>query len=433
MLKNIKILISSRFPKFGVNKLQTVTRLIYEISKRDHTSPEQILQNIPITYTNFEGVKSLLLKQRFPNCTNEERANIKVFPSFLNNQQTKVDLTYKKLLIDPKEFLVEKIVANSALVEKIKKLYPHTPLQIINSYNDHIKTEEFSIAKYNRRIDRIFIVKENFDFISPCPCTKDCVCCGYQILNCGMGCGFECEYCYLQSYTNAPGIAIPANIDDYLQKLGEIKHPIRIGTGQFTDSLLFDNITGYSKIIIPFLADKPHIQFEFKTKSVNIQNLLECKASPNIITAWSLNPQIIIDNCEHFTASLTERLSAAKQCQDHGYKIAFHFDPIIYFKNWEQKYAGVINQIFKNIKPENIAWISLGTLRMTIKQKQTIESRFPNNTILDEEFINGFDNKLRYNDRIREKLYQSLSKQIHTHGKNINVYLCMENKELQKI
>ena len=56
--------IASYFPGFGINKRQDIERLVYEISKRDKISPEEILK--PIDSNNFESVKNRLLKIRFP-------------------------------------------------------------------------------------------------------------------------------------------------------------------------------------------------------------------------------------------------------------------------------------------------------------------------------------------------------------------------------
>jgi len=56
----------------------------------------------------------------------------------------------------------------------------------------------------------------------------------------------------------------------------------------------------------------------------------------NILFTWSLNPQIIIDNEEHITASLVERLNSAKQIADLGYLVGFHLHPMIDIKDFNK-------------------------------------------------------------------------------------------------
>jgi len=122
------------------------------------------------------------------------------------------------------------------------------------------------------------VIKESFDFFRLCPCTPHAYGCGYHIANLGMGCPMECTYCYLQDYTNAPGIAFPANLDDFFDAFKNYEHDIRLGSGEFTDSLVFDNLTEYSPQIIDFFRQYPNARFEFKTKTNNIDLIL--KANP---------------------------------------------------------------------------------------------------------------------------------------------------------
>ena len=111
----------------------------------------------------------------------------------------------------------------------------------------------------------------------------------------------ECTYCYLQEYTNSPGIIFPANIESFFKNFNSYKRPgMRIGSGEFSDSLMLDNVTEYSILIADFFKDNKDIIFEFKTKSANIKNLLEARHAGNIVVSWSLNPQGIIDENELF-------------------------------------------------------------------------------------------------------------------------------------
>jgi spore photoproduct lyase len=165
------------------------------------------------------------------------------------------------------------------LFENIKTLFPNSQFGGIESLKSFVKNNSFSLKDYNNRGDNLFLVKEKYDFVKKCPCTSGVVNCGYSIMNLGMGCIYDCSYCFLQGYQNIPGIVIPYNIDDYLQdeKIGRSAQGFfkykRIGSGEFTDSLVFDHITNFSTSIINYFKNKKDIFFEFKTKSSNIQNL----------------------------------------------------------------------------------------------------------------------------------------------------------------
>ncbi len=121
-----------------------------------------------------------------------------------------------------------------------------------------------------------------------------------------MGCSFDCSYCYLQGYTNAVGICLPGNLDEILEKFSSYYRPgMRIGTGQFTDSLIFDHLTGFSKKIIDHFRQYLDVEFEFKTKSSNIENILKLPSTKNVLVSWSMNPQKIIDDMEFFNGIIT--------------------------------------------------------------------------------------------------------------------------------
>jgi len=416
--------IASRFPDFGVNKIQEISRLVYELSKIEKTSTEKILNNI--SSNDFETVKKELLKKRFPYASSHNEKIKPYLPKLKLDPALSFDVNNSEF--NPKKIFIEKLAINSCLAKRFREVFPKAEFTEIASLKSFIKDNKSSgMANYNKRRGRVFITNEKYDFFKKCPCTKGAVGCGYNIFNLGFGCIFDCTYCYLQEYNNSPGMIFPANIDTFFEEFKNYKKPkMRIGTGEFSDSLMLDHITEYSLSIIEFFNKHKDALFEFKTKSSNIDAILKAKHSGNIVVSWSLNPQKIIDKNEFFTASLSERLGSAKKCSQAGYKTGFHFDPVIHFKGWEREYERTIDLLFSRIKPWDIAWISLGTFRFKPELKPIIENRFPNSEILDEELLPGFDNKLRYPYGLRHGMYKFLLGAFKKYSKKIPIYLCME-------
>lgn len=425
---------------FGPNKRQEIVRLVYEISKRDNISCSTLLReaiencNLESAKHAFSNLKNYLLRLRFPMAYPDKDNSIFYLP--------KISLENKNVVgkNNPKEFyptkiFVEKEVMDYKLTREILDKFPKAKcieIKLIKDYQAKNK-HGTSISKYNSRANNLFLVKERFDFIKPCPCSKKVLGCGYYVLNLGFGCMYECDYCFLQAYTNVSGIVLPVNIDDYLKKLDIFlknkKISIRIGTGEFSDSLALDNLTGYAKILIEYFSDKNAI-LELKTKSNNIKHLLSLKHDGKTVISWSVNPQSHIDSDEWFTASLEDRIKAAKECLDAGYKVGFHFDPIIYSDNWQALYKNLVEDIFSKVDVNRIAWISLGTFRFPTKLKRVIEQRFPRNKILDQELLLGFDDKLRYHQKTRLGIYKKMFSWIRSYSKSVLIYLCMEPKDM---
>lgn len=430
ILKKSESLVKSRFSHFGANKIREIICLLYEISKRDQITPENILPKG--NNFEFDALKKLLLRKRFPYVSRHGEPLTPYLPKMRLVSEERLKMTNRRFY--PKNVFIERGSRDNYLVDAFKRSFPKSKFSEIDSLKAYIKAHKrFSIVDYNNRRDTIFIAKEKYDFFKICPCTKKAMSCGYHIFNLGFGCIYDCTYCYLQEYINSPGIILPANIDDFFNTFRNHyseKRGLRLGTGEFSDSLMLDDIVKYSIPIINFFRKYSHIQFEFKTKSINIENLLSAEHSGNIIISWSLNPQETINQNELFTAPLFGRLIAARKCKDAGYKIGIHLDPVFYYEGWQKAYTELVEQLFTYLKPKHIAWLSIGTLRFKPKTKKIIEMRFPRNEILDGELVIGYDGKLRYPYSMRYKIYASLLSLLRKHSKKLYIYLCMEEKNM---
>ncbi|MCF6238923.1 MAG: DNA photolyase, partial [Candidatus Marinimicrobia bacterium] len=124
----------------------------------------------------------------------------------------------------------------------------------------------------------LFLCRNRGSFFKPCPGTREYRCCGYHVLNIGMNCPMDCVYCILQAYLNNPWLSVFVNIDDMFAELdqalrAEPDRIFRIGTGEFTDSLALDSLTGLSSSLVEFIKKYPHAFLALKTKSAVIANL----------------------------------------------------------------------------------------------------------------------------------------------------------------
>ena len=270
-------------------------------------------------------------------------------------------------------------------------------------------------------------------FFKPCPGTREYRCCDYQVLNIGMNCPMDCVYCILQAYLNNPWLSFFVNIDDLFRELDEAltAEParfFRIGTGEFTDSLALDRLTGLSRHLVHFISRRKNAVLELKTKSAVIDNLAGLEHGGRTVVAWSLNSPAIMAGEEIRTASLDERLAAAARCAGWGYRLAFHFDPIIRHTGWQEGYRETIRRLFNAVAGEDIAWISLGALRFLPALKATAIDRFPASRFFYAEFIDGLDHKSRYFRSQRLDMYKFIADELSRYlSDRTCLYFCMEN------
>ena len=279
----------------------------------------------------------------------------------------------------------------------------------------------------------LFLTQNKGAFIRKCPGTRSYSCCGYEILHIGTFCPMECTYCILQSYFHPPVLQYFVNHQDLFKELDLVfadDEIHRIGTGEFTDSLIWELWTDISRRLIPAFADQRRAVLELKTKTTAIDGLKQLTHNRKTIVAWSVNTPKVIAVEERRTASLAARLKAAARCESWGYPLAFHFDPIIIYDGCEVEYERVVREIFSHVSPSSVVWISLGTFRFMPSLKPLIQKRYPHSKIIYGEFVTGLDGKMRYFKPLRIAVYQKIVAAIRKFAPQTCIYFCMEDDKV---
>lgn len=279
----------------------------------------------------------------------------------------------------------------------------------------------------------LFLTRNRGAFVRDCPGTRHYTCCGYKILHIGTYCTMDCSYCILQAYFHPPLLQFFVNHEEMLTEIDGLfrtQTVTRIGTGEYTDSLIWEPWTGLSQLLVPKFSKQSHAVLELKTKTAAIDGLKNLDHNRKTIVAWSLNTEAVIRREERRTAALSARLKAAARCQSWGYPLAFHFDPLVIYDGCESDYRRVIEQLFAHVSPDHIVWISLGSFRFMPDLKTIIEQRFSHSRIVYGEFITGLDNKMRYFKPLRIDLYRKIAGWIRAFAPEVLIYFCMEDDEV---
>lgn len=422
--------------RLGINKRNELTRLLYEICISRNISPEKVLAEMPFSASGdekggiFQRVKRDLVKTRYPELQKKDR--VRLMPLKIDGESNESAVWRGEL--EPRRIIVEKRSAGLEWTRGFLKMFPGA--EVLETDNIHRASKELRLRDridgYALRRETIFIVSGKASFIKKCPCTKGAVRCGYWVLNLGFGCPFDCSYCYLQTYSNIPGLVFAANIEEYCGHIRKFDasqaRQVRIGTGEFTDSLALDKYTGYSSKLISVFRETKNLILELKTKTADIDNVLKERAHPGVVISWSINTPGIVEKYEKGTAGVYRRIEAAALAASRGYKVGFHFDPVVWYEGWEKEYQDIVRRLFSHDKVrENTVWISLGTLRYTPGLKQAAEQRFSDNRIFYEGgFFLDFDGKFRYPEKLRKEMYDKLLRYIKEAGVSCWTYLCME-------
>ena len=339
---------------------------------------------------------------------------------------------------EPKTILLWRQAAEDPEARRILKLFPSAQVRLIErqrmAFSPEMSPSQSLLAgKRTLMIGRTSSFVGRFDGrLGP-----NVRCCPYyKLVPLSNGCPYFCTYCYLAFvYRNyAPFIKININYDTMFRQirktLAGAGGKVSFNMGEMLDSLALDHITNLTTMLVPFFAGLSRGFLMLLTKSSNIENLLAIEPNDQTVVSWSLNSRRMIDHYELGTAGLSERIDAARACQQHGYRIRIRIDPGILHPDWQADYADLLEKTLTIVKPENI---TLGMLRLLPGHFRLAAGAYGNRAgkLQDHNFVRGAsDRKLRYPPKQRIEFYTHLIDVIRSFDKEVSISLCRETPEI---
>lgn len=364
---------------------------------------QDILQELSFQYRlTFQEIRKLIEYSIDLNMWGEGSLESWWKENVLNRNMHK-KIVFKKL----DEFILYK--------RKELKRYPKDDLEKPNKN----KGKKVSIEKTDKKI------------YGMCPVASEkTVCCNLRNIDVVENCAFGCSYCTIQSFYNR-SFRFDESFSEKLKNIPiDQTRRYHYCTGQSSDSLVWGNKNGVLDDLVHFARLHPNVVLEFKTKSKNIGYFLKNEIPKNIICSWSLNTNTIVDNEEHFTAKVNDRIRAARQLANRGIQVAFHFHPIIYYEGWEEEYEYLSRQIVDTFSPKEVSFLSLGTLTFIKPVIKKIRESGIKTKILRMEFAKDPHGKLTYPDSIKIQLFNTILSFFNEWREDVFLYLCMEKREI---
>ena len=283
-------------------------------------------------------------------------------------------------------------------------------------------------ARLTDKYQSLFVSSDKLMGRCPCPVEGERTrCCNLKTLDVIQQCAFGCSYCSIQSFYNRNEIRIVENLGERLQSLVLDESIWHIGTGQSSDSLLWGDDYGTLGALGVLAHRYENLIIELKTKSKR-SDYLELDLPLNIISTWSLNAPTIIEKEEHLTATLEQRLDAAKRARDKGRIIGFHLHPMIYFEGWQQEYGALIEQVVASFLPQELMMFSLGTLTFTKAVLREMRAKQYETRVLDMTLAQA-SGKYSYPLETKREMFSFAYQQFPSSWKQgfPFFYLCMED------
>jgi spore photoproduct lyase len=255
-------------------------------------------------------------------------------------------------------------------------------------------------------------------FVKDFPVTPGAPPCGEKYIAALQGCPYGCSYCYLRSYLADNTITLLVNSEKMEEDIREalLSGTVRLTTGELSDSLALDHITGLTSSILTRLEGTGAV-IEARTKSANVDHLPGVNGSDqdlarrHLLVTWTLSPPEAVDQQEPGTATLDERIEAISKVSAAGIRYAIRFDPIIPFYWDADSYERLLFWI-RDVAETAPLRIELGVLRFPPGLADIVRKVSPFSQILHGEYIRDHEGKIRLYRPMRIAIYRELASTI---------------------
>lgn len=252
-------------------------------------------------------------------------------------------------------------------------------------------------------------------FVKDFPVTPGAPPCGEKYIAALQGCLYDCSYCYLRSYLNDDSITLLVNSEKMEEDIKEalLTGTVRFTTGELSDSLTLDHITGLTSSILSLMPGTNAV-IEARTKSANVDHLPGVNgkdtelARRHLLVTWTLSPQEAVNQQEPGAATLDERMEAIAKVSAAGISYAIRFDPIIPFYWNSDAYQDLLFWL-ENVTETAPLRIELGVLRFPPGLADSVRKDSPFNQILHGEYIRDREGKIRLYRPMRVAIYRDLA------------------------
>jgi spore photoproduct lyase len=282
----------------------------------------------------------------------------------------------------------------------------------------------------------LFLMRHRGAFVKDFPTTPHSPPCGEKYIITMLNCPYACSYCYLQSYLDHGSLVLFTDSERMKEEVARSisrDAPKRITTGEMSDSLALDELTGTTLDLLP-LFDGTGTLFEVRTKSSRIDHIVRAsgvmEGRANLVITWTLGPAGMIGREESGTASLTERIEAMGRALRAGLRAGVRFDPVVPHYADMKSYGSLIGEIARVARGGRIDRFEIGALRFPPGLIERIRSRNPRSALLRGEYVRDGEGKLRLYRPARVAIYRELALLIRERFPGVPIELSMESGDV---
>lgn len=283
---------------------------------------------------------------------------------------------------------VEEELFEDAWREKTKSLLQRFPKAEIVRIKNYPEFAQRRSANWNdqKRSPKLILAKKHSELIYPCSDVAPNF--GHEHFYYAVpmqNCLYDCEYCYLQGMYTSPNLLYFINQEEMIQ--AALEHMRRLGSlylciAYDNDILALENLLGVAGTWIEGLRGHPDITVEIRTKSANFRPLQALAPPGNVILAWTLSPQTVVERFEAKTPPLPARLKALGQALDKGWRVRLCFDPLLPIKDWKESYGDLLHKLDQLDVWPRVEDVSYGLFRLPKQFLRQAKKARPDSALL---------------------------------------------------
>ncbi len=327
---------------------------------------------------------------------------------------------------------VEESIKNEAAATSILMGFPNATIIYINHYKDIFCRANQNYISQQASHSLILARKTGTKIYKGSPVCQSFDNKYFYYTSCMMNCLYNCEYCYLKGMYQSGYLVLFINLEDIFDEVCEMlqEHPVYLCVSYDTDIMAMEQIFHLGEKWCNFVntinqKSPNELTIEIRTKCGNQSNWENLKVSPNVIFAFTISPEYVIDHFERGTSSLSARLNCASSLINAGFPVRLCFDPMIYCKDWKTHYKDMLTKATASINFSSLYDVSVGSFRISKEYLKKMRHMLPDSAIAFFPYENteGF---YHYPSDIQNEMEQFLFSELSGHISKDKIFLWKE-------
>jgi spore photoproduct lyase len=218
------------------------------------------------------------------------------------------------------------------------------------------------------------------------------------------------------------------NFEDYLDAMDKKRSKEKqtwFFSGYDGDSLALEPVTGFAEAMLPFFAERPDAWLELRTKSTQVQVMLETRPLANCVTAFSFTPDAVAHALEHRVPSVDKRIAAMEKLADAGWPLGLRFDPVIYHQDYQDNYSELFRRIFARLPAASIHSVSLGPFRLPRNFYSRMVKLYPQEPLFAGALAERANKLISYAPGIEHEMLDFCSEELLKYVDDSRLFPCL--------